>query len=220
MWKSGLKYLKSLFESIPLQLGKRFRFTLNEGGYRKRDLLPCIDLLYTSGIAHQVSMSAGQGIPLGAEVNVNYFKVLFIDVALSQAVLNITPHNLLLYPIQELINRGALVESFIGQELLGYATAYKKADLYYWQHHSREGNAEIDYLMQHNSTIIPIEVKSGQGSSLASMHTFLSSHKASPYGIRFSTQNYSNHTNIRSYPLYAVAKTMCNTEDIAKKLLS
>lgn len=51
--------------------------------------------------------------------------------------------------------------------------------------------------------IIPIEVKSGAGTSLKSLHLFLQEHPQTPYGIRVSTQNYSHHEKIRSLPLYA-----------------
>jgi hypothetical protein len=62
--------------------------------------------------------------------------------------------------------------------------------------------------LQQREKIIPIEVKSGQGSTLKSMHMFLESHPKSPRGIKCSTQNFSVHEKIDSYPLYAVASFM------------
>jgi hypothetical protein len=53
--------------------------------------------------------------------------------------------------------------------------------------------------------IIPIEVKNGAGKTLKSLHLFLESHANTPYGVRFSVQNYSEHERIQSFPLYAVA---------------
>ena len=53
--------------------------------------------------------------------------------------------------------------------------------------------------------IVPIEVKSGVGSTLKSMHMFLETHPNAAFGIRFSIQNYSLYQKIHSYPLYAVA---------------
>lgn len=55
---------------------------------------------------------------------------------------------------------------------------------------------------------MPIEVKSGAASTLKSMHLFFNSHPHSPYGIRFSTLNYSRFEQIYSYPLYAIAHVM------------
>lgn len=236
--KFQIKYVDTLFKSVPGQLGDRFKYSKVEGDYRKRELSPCLDLLVTAGVIHRSVCTAGNGIPLGAEVNMDYFKLILADVALTQAVLDIPMRTLLLNPISELINRGSIVEAFVGQELLAYSTPVKKANLYYWQRMAREGNAEVDYLVQDDEHIIPIEVKSakarrsvpswkawigvgrGSGSTLASMHSFLESHQKSPHGIRFSTNNYSVYNNVHSYPLYAIAASLHSFEDLAKKITS
>ena len=127
---------------------------------------------------------------------------------------------MLLFPADELVNRGSIVEAFIGQELLAYSHTIKRPHLYYWQKFSRGSQAEIDYLTQDNHSVIPIEVKSGLGSTLASLHIFLEGHPHSPYGMRFSSHNYSEHQKVRSYPLYSLASTFQSTAEIAGKLLS
>ena len=63
---------------------------------------------------------------------------------------------------------------------------------------SRGSEAEVDYIIQNGREIIPVEVKSGKGSTLKSMQLFLKNHQDSPYGIRFSTNNYSVHEKIHS----------------------
>lgn len=211
-----IKYVDVIFDSIPKQLGKRFKYSVIEGDYRKRELAPCLDLLSTAGVIQRIYHTAGNGIPLGAEVNLNYFKTILLDVGLTQAALGLSPRSLLLYPIEELINRGSIIESFIGQELLCYSMPIKKTYLYYWQR--KTSPAEVDYLAQQNQHIIPLEVKNGKGTALASMHSFLESHKNTPYGIRISTHNYSEHSKIRSYPLYALAKAL-DASEVTKKLL-
>lgn len=218
--KHELKYLNTLFESIPRQLGQRFKYSLVEGDYRKRELAPCLELLSLAGIIHRIYHSSGQGIPLGAEVHEDYFKIILLDVGLCQALLDLPARPLLLFPAEELINRGSIVEAFIGQELLAYSHTIRRPHLYYWQKFSREGQAEVDYLTQDNHSVIPIEVKSGLGSTLASLNTFLESHFKSPYGIRFSSHNYPEHQKVRSYPLYALASAFQSTAEIAQKLLS
>lgn len=52
--------------------------------------------------------------------------------------------------------------------------------------------------------VIPIEVKSKKGTSLKSIRILLETHKSSPYGIRFSTHDYSIHDQVHSFPLYSV----------------
>ena len=206
--KLQIKYVESIFKNIPMQLGRKFKYTLIEGEYRKRELAPALDLLVTAGIAHKVFHAAGQGAPLGAQADPQNYKTIFLDVALSQSLLSLDIAGWFLDPSAEFVNKGALVEAFVGQEMLAYDDPYAKKDLYYWQRETRGSEAEIDYLIQQKSAIVPIEVKSGKGSTLKSLHLFLESHPSSLYGLRFSTQNYSELQNIKSYPLYAVAKVM------------
>jgi predicted AAA+ superfamily ATPase len=203
--KNQIKYVNDIFNNIPQQLGKKFKFSEIEGDFRKRELTPALDLLATAGIVHKVTHSSGQGIPLGANVDPGNYKVIFLDIALAQAILGLNLADWFLNPTQQFVNKGAIAESFVGQELLAYANPHAKSNLYYWQRNAPSSSAEVDYLIQKGENIIPVEVKSGPGSTLKSMHMFLDSHSDSPFGIRFSTQNYSRHEKIDSLPLYAVA---------------
>lgn len=203
--KSQLKYLELLFNSIPLQLGKKFKFSAIPGEFRKRELSPCLDLLETAGIVRRVYSTAAQGIPLGAQIDLDEFKVIFLDVALAQAVLGLDITQWLISTEDPLVNKGEIIEAFIGQEILAYSNPFQKQQLYYWLREARGAQAEVDYVIALQQKIIPIEVKSGAGSTLKSMHIFLESHAQSPFGIRFSTQNYSVYEKIYSYPLYAVS---------------
>ena len=208
-----VKYVELLFEHIPLQLGQKFKYTAIEGEFRKRELAPALDLLVTAGIAQKVYASAGQGIPLGAQIDPLDYKVIFLDVALSQIMLGLQPAGWYINPLAEFVNKGALVEAFVGQEILTCLDPLYKANLYYWHKETRGSSAEVDYLVQQEGYVIPIEVKSGEGRTLKSIQMFLESHPKSPYGIRFSVQNYSEYNKIRSYPLYAVFQLgMWNSE--------
>lgn len=200
-----VNHVRALFDCIPLQLGKKFKYSEIEGNYRSRELSPGLDLLCNADVAQKVWYSAGQGIPLGSQKSLDDFKVILLDVGLSQAILGLQPGDWLLQPENAFINKGEHIESLIGQELLAYTNPIYDAELYYWNRRKAGGEAEIDYLIQDNEHIIPIEVKSGKGTTLKSMYVFLKSHANSPYGIKFSTQNYSVFQNIRSLPLYAVA---------------
>ena len=217
--KYQIKYLNVLFTNIPHQLGRKFKYSEIEGEYRKRELAPCLDLLLTANIAHKVMRTAAQGIPLGAQADLHTFKILLIDVTLSQFVLGLKTGTWMLKPLEEFINKGELVEAFVGQELIAYAHPMREVQLYYWQRDTRGGEAEIDYVIQQESDIVPIEVKSGKGTALRSMQAFLESHPNSKYGVRFSTNNYSIHEKIHSYPLYAVAKIIADADKEVKEAL-
>ena len=200
-----IKYLETVFKAVPRFLGTRFKYSSIEGEYRKRELAPCVDLLITAGVIHSVTRSAGNGIPLGAETDAENFKLIFIDIALGQALLGLDVTEWFLQSEWEFINKGALAEALVGQELLAYGhPARSKERLFYWQRNVPGSEAEIDYLIQSAGVIIPVEVKSGVGNTLKSMHMFLDSHPQSPYGLKLSVQNYSVHEKIHSYPLYAV----------------
>lgn len=206
--KFQIKYVSTLFDAIPRFLGMKFKYSSIEGDYRKRELSPCLDLLTTAGVAHSVVRTAGNGIPLGAEADLEDFKVIFLDSALAQAMLGLDLKAWFLQPEQEFVNKGSLIEALIGQEILAYAQPSYESKLFYWRRNVSGSQAEVDYLIAFQGKVIPVEVKSGLGNTLKSMHMFLESHKDSLYGIRFSTQNYSMHEKIHSYPLYAVASVM------------
>lgn len=214
-----VQHLNAIFDNIPLQLGRKFKYSDIEGGYRSRELSPGLDLLCTADVAQKVWYTAGQGIPLGAQKCLNDFKVILLDVGLSQAILGLQLGDWLLQPNTTFVNKGEHVEALIGQELLAYNNPIYDAELYYWNRRKVGGEAEIDYLIQDSGFVIPIEVKSGKGTTLKSMHVFLENHPQSPYGIRFSTQNYSVCQNIRSLPLYAVASIFLSKQRAAFEYL-
>lgn len=207
--KLQIKYVELLFDQIPVQLGSKFKYNKIEGEYRKRELAPALDLLVTAGIAHKIFHSSGQGVPLGAQIDSQDYKVAFLDVGLSQALLDLDISDWFLHPLTQFVNKGSLTEAFIGQELLAYSNPTKRSNLYYWHRETRTSQAEVDYLIQKEEQIIPIEVKSGLGTTLKSLQIFLENHQNSPYGIRFSMHNYSQYEQIYSYPLYAIAPIVC-----------
>lgn len=209
--KSQLKYLSLLFENIPLQLGEKFKFS-KVGEYRKRELEPSVDLLLTANIFQKVMHTSAQGIPIGAGSNPERFKLLFIDVGLTQSILDLDLSSWFIQPEIEILNKGKIVEAFVGQELLAYANSDKKHQLYYWQRESRNSSAEVDYLIQKDNDIIPIEVKSGKTAKAKSMHFFLDSHPHTKLGIKVSIQNHYQTTRIRNLPLYSIALLSSNLE--------
>ncbi len=214
--KHEVKYVNLLFDEIPRHLGKKFKSSNIPGEYRKRELYPALDLLETAGIVHKVFRTAAQGFPLGAQANPDEFKTIFLDTALGQSVLGLERPSWFYDPLKAFINKGEIVEAFVGQELLAYGVPKQKRHLYYWHRDARNSEAEVDYVIQHQNKIIPIEVKSGAVSTLRSMHSFLESHPESPYGIRFSTQDFSEHEKIRSMPLYSIFKLFADLPNLTQ----
>lgn len=224
--KHQIRYLELLFKHIPNQLGKKFKFS-ELGEYRKRELSPALELLDTARVVHFIHRTAAQGIPLGAQQYLEDFKIILLDVALSQVMLGEkkgeTSRETLglwfLKAAHEFINKGTIIEAFVGQELIAYANPFYDEQLYYWHKDVKGSEAEVDYVVQQGEYIIPIEVKDGKGTTLRSMNAFLELHQHCPYGIRFSTQNYSMYEKIHSYPLYAIAPFALYNKDVINSLL-
>lgn len=208
--KTQVKYLEQLFSQIPHLVGKEFSYREIHGEYRKRELAPALELLERANIIHAIRHSSGQGIPIGAEADFETFKIIFLDIALCQAILGSDISVWFLHPLDGFQNRGEIAEAFVGQELICYASPDSKAELHLWKRKEKNSSAEVDYLLQRKDQILPIEVKSGHGKTLRSLHLFLETHPKSPVGIRFSALDYSLIEDLDSRPLYAVA-SLCHT---------
>jgi predicted AAA+ superfamily ATPase len=213
-----IKYLELLFAQAVEQIGTKFTFT-KVGEYKKRELAPALDLLEKAGLVHKIFKTAAQGIPLGAQADLNDFKIAFLDVGLCQTALGLDSAGWIHSPHSNFINQGALIESLIGQELLTNSDPIRKQDLFYWRRNSRGSDAEVDYVIQLNHTIIPIEVKAGTSKRIKSSYLFLESHPSARYGIRFSSLNYGRDAAIHTYPLYAVALVLQSTNPSMKLAL-
>ncbi len=210
--KHQIKYVDLLYQQIPRHICKRFVYSKLETSYRKRELEPALHLLNKARILHVVYHSHGQGIPLNAQAEYDRFKIIMLDVGLTQTILGADIKDWYLNPEVALISKGNLSESFVGQELIAYANPRSSTSLHYWYREAPSSSAEVDYLMASNSKVLPVEVKSGRGSQLKSLRYFLETHAESPYGIRFSTHNYSIYDKLHSYPLYAVAGVVSDKE--------
>jgi len=217
--KHQIKYLEQLFNQIPHLIGDQFKYSAIHGEYQKRELAPCLDLLCHTHIVHRIHHSAGNGVPLGGEINFEWFKLIFLDVALSQAVIGTDRSPWFLDPQTTFVNQGSLVEAFVGQELIAYSPPQRKNDLYFWKRDKKGSQAEVDFLYESDGKVIPIEVKSDQGKSLKSLHLFLESHPKSLQAIRFSSHNSHVIGNIDSRPLYAVSSLAQGSQKEALEFL-
>lgn len=202
--KSQIKYVEHVFSQSLFQLTQLFQFSKIPGEYRKRELLPALTLLEKANVLTRIQQIQTVGLPLNAHADPHHFKIIMLDVALTQTLLGLTSDQWILNTENEFINKGAIAEAFVGQELLTYHNSRQLAKLYYWQRNKRGSEAEVDYLVVQNNKIFPLEVKSGKGGTLKSMHLFLKQYDQTEFGIRFSTQNFSIHDKVISFPLYAV----------------
>ncbi len=218
--KSQVKYLDLLFRQIPYMIGKEFAYKEIHGEYRKRELAPSLELLERANIVHVIRHTSAKGIPIGSGVDFETFKVIYLDVALCQSILGADTSLWFLKPLEGFENRGNIAEAFIGQELLAYASPTSKAELHYWKRKEKSSSAEIDYLIQREENIIPIEVKSGHGSTLQSLRMYLELHPKVKMGIRFSAHDYSIYKDLDSRPLYSAVSLAHPSQHEALKSLA
>ncbi len=104
-----------------------------------------------------------------------------------------------------LINRGSQAEQFAGQELLAYSKPYMQSELFYWDRQKPNSSAEVDYVINVNDRIIPIEIKAGKTGSLRSLQLFLNE-KNYDFGIRLSLKPFEVNHRVLSVPLYMIAE--------------
>jgi hypothetical protein len=196
--------IKSVFESIVKQVGTKFKYSSELTSLTNPMIKQVIDLLEMAGLVYQVTHSSSNGIPLGAEANPKKIKLLIFDTGIYQRILGLDVASLLLKDDIEVINKGNIAELFVGLELLKSNDAYEKTALYYWHREAKNSQAEVDYVIQNQDFILPVEVKAGTKGAMQSMHLFMDE-KKSRYGLRLSLENFTEYEKIMVLPLYAVS---------------
>jgi predicted AAA+ superfamily ATPase len=171
--------LEEVMTSIPHQLGQKFVYKTVNSEVSSPSLKQALSLLTKARVCHQVVRVAGNGLPLAAEENEKFFKVLFLDCGLCGASLGLTLHQINSVQDIIMINHGAVAEQLAGQLLRSLFPPYLSPSLYYWMREEKGSSAEIDYLIQHENQVIPVEVKAGTTGKLKSLHLFMESKKKS-----------------------------------------
>jgi predicted AAA+ superfamily ATPase len=105
------------------------------------------------------------------------------------------------------INKGNIAELYVGLELIKLSKNTMFPQLYNWVREAKNSNAEVDYLIQNDNKIIPIEVKSGTKGSMQSLNLFIKE-KQMAYGIRTSLENFGQYDAIKTVPLYAIGNIL------------
>lgn len=160
--------------------------------------------LSKAGVITPIYASLALGLPLVSHIQEKKFKLLFLDIGLVKRATKLDIE-LLLNDDLMLINRGALTEQFVGQELLAYQDSLEEPQLYYWSRDKKGSSAEVDYLLNIGPQIIPIEVKSGKTGRLKSLQIVLEE-KNLPLGLRISAKKLQGEGNILSIPFYMISQ--------------
>jgi predicted AAA+ superfamily ATPase len=211
---AGQKYLKILFGGVFPTIAKQFKYSKIDPDIRSRDLKEALNHLEWAGLFKPVQNTSASGIPLSVQVKNKRFKLLFLDIGLAQHALKIDPEEVYKHEIIQ-INKGAMAEQFVGQELIAYERSEKLASLFYWEKEGVGNSAEVDYVITWKNIIIPVEVKGGPTGRLKSLHQFMKE-KKSRLGICISEAplSYDNDHKILSLPFYLLSKLPDILEEI------
>ena len=187
----------SAFDSIPLQLAKenqKFQYKVISKGGTSSIFGEAILWLKNSGIVHQV-FKANPQVPIEMYKDLTSFKLYMNDVGLFVNKAGYPLYQVDLNTGLSMIAMGPLTENYVENELRinGYET-------YYWE---SNGRAKIDFLIQKETEIIPIEVKSKEHTKSKSLNLYMQKYNPKT-AIRISEKNFGLENNIKSVPLYAV----------------
>ncbi|PJD93191.1 MAG: AAA family ATPase [Legionella sp.] len=207
--KLSLARLEEMLMAIPKMLGEKMVFSRVNKDVPSAVLKSALNLLCQARIARKTFNTAGNGVPLAAEINEKFFKIIFLDVGLVSALLHIRLDNLFQIADINFINSGGLSEQVVGQLLSSIEPYYMSPALYYWVREKKNSSAEIDYLLQQGTTILPIEIKSGSTGSLKSLHLFMDLKKL-PHALRINAD----------VPSQVLVQTKTHQEPIQYRLYS
>lgn len=187
----------STFDSIPVQLAKdnqKFQYKVISKGGTSGVFGEAILWLKNSGIVNQVYKVTPE-LPLEMHKDLASFKLYMSDVGLFVNKARYPLYQIDLSQQPTMIAMGPLTEHYVANEL-----RIKGYELYYWE---SNGKAELDFMIQKDVDIVPIEVKTSTHTKSRSLDLYMKNY-APRYAIRISEKNFGLENNIKSVPLYAV----------------
>jgi predicted AAA+ superfamily ATPase len=210
--------LEEVMNTVPRQLSEKFVYSKVNSAVETPPLKQALELLCKSRVCHRILHTSGNGLPLGAEINEKFVKVIMLDCGLCTSSLGLSMQHFNALNDFTMVNSGGIAEQLVGQILRTLAPPYVSPSLYYWQRTKKGGAAEVDYLIQHEAEVIPIEVKAGSTGSLKSLHQFMKEKKKTvavrinsdfPSKGFVSVQDYSGSTieyTLFSLPFYLLGQ--------------
>lgn len=187
--------IERIYNTIPKQLlkeNKKFMYSEIEKNARRRDYYMSLEWLISSNLVIPSYFVNKFEIPLKGYMDSDSFKLYLSDVGLLSSILNIPYNKLVLGDKMEYL--GTIAENYVANELKSNGF-----DLYYY---SLSRILEIDFLIESNEGVIPIEVKASDNVKSKSLNYYMEKYKAK-YAIRISTKNFGFDNNLKSVPLYA-----------------
>lgn len=192
--------IRMIWRSVPAQLAKenkKFIYGVVKKGARAKDFELAIEWLIDAGLIYKVSRVKKAGIPLSAYEDFSAFKLFLLDTGLMGAMSGLPPQALLEGNVLFSDYKGAITEQYVLQQL----KSVKGLSIYYWSSDTSRG--ELDFLLQKDVSVIPVEVKAEENLQSKSLRFFVEKN-AGLHGVRFSMSDYRKQEWMINYPLYSV----------------
>ena len=224
--KVNAELLQKVFLRVSGFLGRKLVYAKIDSGEKSRDVSAAFRRLELARIVAKVKHTPANGVPIGFDADDATFKPLFLDVGLACRALGLKLGDFMENDDALLANKGEICEQFVGQHILYSGAEYDEPAAYCWIREARNSSAEIDYVIQSGTKIIPVEVKGGKSGSLQGLHFFLNE-KHRDFAVRMNADKPSFladglvtdsigrkcRYSLLSLPLYMV----CQLQRLAKR---
>ena len=190
--------IRLVWHTLISQLAKdnrKFIYGQTQKGARAKDFEMAINWLTDAGLVLKVNNVEKPVMPLNAYVNIDAFKLFILDIGLLNAIGKIDQKIILEKNNILTEYKGALTEQYVAQQLK------LNHDIYYWS--ASNSTAEIDFLLQSQNDIIPIEVKAEENLKSKSLKVFVEKYKPNT-AIRTSMSRYRSQDWMTNIPLYGI----------------
>lgn len=195
--------IHAVWRSLPSQLAKenrKFVYRILRTGARAKEYEGALMWLEDAGLIYRINNISKPGIPLSAYLENEAFKVYACDSGLLRRLAKLPP-TVILDPLDSYTEfKGALTENIVLQSLY---PDLENETIAYW---TSEGRAEVDFVVQANDMIIPIEVKAQANVSGKSLYVYSSKYNPSLI-IRMSMLNMAYRHPLLNIPLPMAAWT-------------
>lgn len=192
--------IRLLWKSIPAQLSKenkKFIYGAAKEGARARDFEAALSWLINSGLIYRVNKITKPDLPITAYEDFNSFKLFVLDVGLLGAMTDLQADTI--------IDGNRIFEEFKGaiaeQYVLQQFKTIKDLPVFYWSNET--SRAEIDFVIQIKSDVVPVEVKAERNLQAKSLKVYMEKFKPN-YAIRTSMADYKKTDNLIDLPLYTL----------------
>lgn len=194
--------VRMLWNSVPTQLAKdnkKFIYNAIKKGARAKEFETALTWLKDAGLIYQVYKITKPGLPIGAYEDLDSFKLFVLDVGLLGALVNLDAKTILdRYEIfQEF--KGAMAEQYVLQQF----KTIKDLPVYYWTNET--SRSEVDFVIQIDSKVVPVEVKAATNLKARSLKIYMEQFKPE-LALRTSLADYKKTDNLIDLPLYTIEK--------------